>query len=472
MADNITFFFWSFQIIVLIYFVLANGTYTFFTLLSLKDIKKYASLVTHHNIKTLLSPVYYKPLSIIVPAFNEEATITTTIASQLNMRYPEYEVIVVNDGSTDKTLEKLIERFRLVRIDRVLQLILKHEPVNEIYISLDHPNLLVLDKDGAGKADALNAGINASRYPVICSIDADSLLENEALLRAARLFVEDKKVIATGGIVRVLNGSVIENGVVTEIKAPKKAIESFQAVEYTKGFLAGRTSWNHFSSLLIISGAFGIFRKDMVIAINGYRETVGEDMDLVVRLHKHCREREIPYKIVFVPDPICFTQVPTDFKSLLDQRNRWHRGLIDSLLHSKKMFMKPKYGTVGTFGYLYFGFLEGLGPVVEFIGYVSFILFFLFGRLNSDFALIFFVVAILWGMWLNIGSVLLDDILYKRYKNVRDLMKLCMYGFFEMLGYRQLITIERMIATFMFWSKNWGKAKRQKIRVNENNEHH
>ena len=174
---------------------------------------------------------------------------------------------------------------------------------------------------------------------------------------------------------------------------------------------------------------------------------------------------------MFVPDPICFTQVPTDFKSLLDQRNRWHRGLIDSLLHSKKMFLNPKYGNVGTFGYIYFGFLEGLGPIIEFIGYVSFILFYLFGRLNSDFALLFFIVAVLWGMWLNIGSVLLDDILYKRYKNIKDLLKLCMYGFFEMLGYRQLITMERVIATFMFWSKKWGKAKRQKIRTNENNEH-
>jgi cellulose synthase/poly-beta-1,6-N-acetylglucosamine synthase-like glycosyltransferase len=470
MFENVAAFLLSFQYIVLVYFVIANGTYTLFTILSLKDITKYASIVTHHNIKNLMTGTFYKPLTIIVPAYNEEATISSNITSLLSLQYPEYEIVVVNDGSTDRTMDKLISRFRLVTSDKVVPLKLQHEQIHQVFLSLDYPNLFVIDKENGGKADALNAGINASSYPIFCSIDADSLLEKEALLRSARLFVEDKKIIATGGIVRVLNGSKIENGVVTEIRAPGKALECFQAVEYIKGFLCGRTAWNYFGSVLIISGAFGIFRKDIVLAINGYRHTVGEDMDLVVRLHKYCREQKIPYNIVFVPDPICFTQVPTDFKSLLDQRNRWHRGLVDSLLYSKKMFLNPAYGSVGIFGYLYFGLLEGLGPIIEFLGYFGFILFFLFGNVNSDFALLFFVVAILWGMWINIGSVLLDDILYKRYKNMKDLLKLCLFGFLEMLGYRQLITIERMIATFMFWKKNWGKAKRHKIRINEKHE--
>lgn len=467
MFRNTAYYFLYFQMLVIVYFVLANGTYTIFTLLALKDIRKYAAIVTRHNINTLLSSVFYRPLSIIVPAYNEESTILTSITSLLSLQYPEYELIIVNDGSTDKTMEKLRERFRLVKIEKVIRLTLKHKQIQGVYISLDHPNLIVLNKEKGGKADALNAGINVSNYPVFCSIDADSLLENEALLRAARLFVEDREIIATGGIIRVLNGSRIENGIVTEITAPKKALECFQAVEYIKGFLSGRTAWNHFNSLLIISGAFGIFRKDVVCAVNGYRDSVGEDMDLVVRLHKHCREQKLPYKIVFIPDPICFTQVPSDFKSLLEQRNRWHRGLIDSLLFSKKMFLNPRYGSVGIFGYLYFGFLEGLGPIVEFFGYLGFIFFFLFGYVNSDFALLFFVVAILWGMWINIGAVLLDDILYKRYKSLNDLLKLCLFGFFEMLGYRQIMTIERMLATFMFWRKNWEKTKRQKIRMND-----
>jgi cellulose synthase/poly-beta-1,6-N-acetylglucosamine synthase-like glycosyltransferase len=469
MLEHIAIYFLIFQIVIIIYFVIANGTYTFFTLLSLRDIRKYASTVTHHTIRTRHSGVFYKPLSIIVPAYNEEATIFASVKSLLFLKYPEYELIVVDDGSTDKTMDTLKAEFRLVRVNKAIRLNIKHKPINEVFISLDYPNLHVISKARGGKSDALNAGINASTYPVFCSIDADSLLENEALLRASRLFVEDRKTIATGGIVRVLNGSKIVDGAVTEIMAPKKAIECFQAVEYVRGFFSGRTAWNSLGSLMIISGAFGLFRKDMVLAVNGYRKTVGEDMDLVVRLHKYCREQKIPYNVVFVPDPICFTQVPSDFKSLLKQRNRWHRGLIDSLFFSKKMFLNPRYGTIGIFGYLYFGFLEGFGPIVEFLGYLGFILFFLFGYLNRDFALLFFVVAILWAMWINIGAVLLDDILYKRYKSIKDLLKLCLFGFFEMLGYRQLITMERMIATFMFWRKGWGKAKREKIEV-ENNE--
>ena len=466
MLEKIAIFLLVFQIVIFVYFLIVNGTYSFFTLLSLKDIKKYASTVTQHNIKTLLAGVFYKPLSIIVPAYNEEPTIIANIRSLLSLQYPEYEIIVVNDGSTDKTLEKLIKEFRLVKIEKSIRLIIRHKPIIDVFTSLDYPNMFVINKENGGKSDALNAGINASAYPIFCSIDADSLLEIEALLRAARLFAEDKKIIATGGIVRVLNGSRIENGVVTEIMAPRKAIECFQAVEYVRAFLSGRTAWSYFGSLLIISGAFGLFRKDMVLEIKGYRHTVGEDMDLVVRLHKYCREKKIPYKIVFVPDPICYTQAPSDLRSLLRQRNRWHRGLIDSLLFCRKMFLNPKYGNIGVFGYLYFLFIEALGPIIEFLGYIGVILFYIFGYISKEFAFLFFVVAVLWGMWINVGSILLDDILYKRYKSLKDLLKLSLFGFLEMLGYRQLITMERVIATFEFWRKDWGKAKRQEIKDN------
>ncbi len=465
MLEGLAVFLLVFQLVIFVYFLIVNGSYSLFTALSLIDIKKYALTVTRYNIKTLLTGVFYKPLSIIVPAYNEEPTILANIRSLLALQYPEYEIIVVNDGSTDKTLKKLIEEFRLVRIEKSIRLVIKHKPILDVFMSLDHPNLIVINKANGGKADALNAGINASGYPIFCSIDADSLLGIEALLRAARLFAEDKKIIATGGIVRVLNGSKIENGgVVTEIMAPKKAIECFQAVEYVRAFLSGRTAWSHFGSLLIISGAFGLFRKDMVLAIKGYRHTVGEDMDLVVRLHKHCRENKIPYKIVFVPDPICYTQAPSDLRSLLRQRNRWHRGLIDSLLFSRKIFLNPRYGSIGIFGYLYFLFIEALGPIIEFLGYIGVVLFYLFGYISREFAFLFFVVAILWGMWINVGSILLDDILYKRYKSLKDLLKLSLFGFLEMLGYRQLITMERMVATFEFWRKDWGKARRQEIK--------
>ncbi len=463
MDKDLSFYLLIVQALIFVYFFSVNSTYTLFTFLSLRAIRRYTATITDHHIRTMLGGVLYKPISIIVPAYNEEKTIHTTVRSLLHLEFPEYEIVVVNDGSEDSTLQSLKEKFRLVRINRVVRVKLKHKPIKEIYVSLDHPNLIVVNKDNGGKADALNAGIDVASYPLICSIDADSVLEPEALLRATRLFAEDREVVATGGIVRVLNGCVVQDGKVIEIKAPKKSIECFQAVEYIRGFLSGRTAWSLMKSLLIISGAFGVFRKDIVQAIGGYRDTVGEDMDLVVRLHRHCRENKIPYKIIFVPDPICFTQVPTDLRSLLRQRNRWHRGLVDSLLHSRKMLLNPSYGVVGLCGFFYFTFVEALGPLVEFLGYLIFILLFIFGLLSGTFAFLFFVVAILWGMWINIGSVLIDDVLYKRYSSLRDLLKLCLYGALELLGYRQLITMERMIATFEFWRRDWGKQKRHRI---------
>jgi len=322
---------------------------------------------------------------------------------------------------------------------------------------------MVIDKENGGKTDALNAGINASSFPLFCSMDADSILDKEGLLRTGRLFVEDKRVVAVGGIVRVLNGLEIEKGEIAHIHAPKKSIELFQAVEYTRSFLSGRTSWNRFGSLLILSGTYAVFRKDMVMDVGGYRKTVGEDMDLVVRLHKHCRENDIPYKVLFVPDPVCHTQVPQDLKSLLKQRSRWHRGLLQSLVHSKEMFGRRRYGSVGTFGFPYFFFVEGLGPSVEFLGYASLVPLYFLGLLNWQFLFLFFLVAILWAMWINIGSILLDNILYKRYKSLKDIMKLCMYGFFEMFGYRQMIAAARFAATFGYKNNTWGQPRRQRI---------
>jgi cellulose synthase/poly-beta-1,6-N-acetylglucosamine synthase-like glycosyltransferase len=451
------------QLVVFLYFIVVNGTYTLFTLVSLRDIRTHLATISNQELTSILSGVFYRPLSIIVPAFNEEETIITTVKSLLLLKYPEYEVVVVNDGSTDATLAKLVREFRLVRIEKPINLALAHEPIEEIYVSLEHANLTIVCKRNGGKADALNAGINVSKYPIFCSIDADSLLENDALLRAAKLFVEDREVVATGGIVRVLNGCTIEEGAVTQVRAPSRAIECFQAVEYTRGFLSGRTSWNFFDSLLIISGAFGLFRKDMVMAINGYRKSVGEDMDIVVRLHRHCRENKIRYKVVFVPDPVCWTQVPTDVVSLLRQRNRWHRGLIDSLLRSKGMLFNPRFGKVGLFGYPYFLFIEALGPTIEFLGYCLFLVFFLLNLISPGFILLFFLLAVVWGVWINMGSIILDNLVYKRYRGVGDLLKLSLFGALEFLGYRQLLVVERFLATIMFWKKEWGKPKRQEI---------
>jgi len=262
----------------------------------------------------------------------------------------------------------------------------------------------------------------------------------------------------------VLNGCTVVNGKVTEVRAPSRLIECLQSVEYLRGFLVGRTSWNWTNSILIISGAFGIFRKDILFAIGGYRKTVGEDMDLVIRMHRHCLDRKMPCKVVFVPDPVCWTQVPGDYRSLLQQRNRWHRGLIDSLWHSRGMLLNPKYGAVGLLAFPYFVVAEALGPLIEFFGYLSFVILFFLGLLNRDFALLFLFLAVIWGMFLNIGALLLDNLIYRRYRGVSDLLKIAGCGLLECLGYRQLLVVERLFATFMVFQKHWGKPAREEIK--------
>jgi len=464
MLEVLAYFLLSIQFLIFLYFIIVNSIYSYFAIFSIKELLINLKISTPQKLKILLSSqAMYRPISILVPAYNEELTILSTVKSLLSLFYPEFEIIVINDGSTDKTLDLLISEFNLIPVPPAIKIILPHKPIKNLYVSLDYPNLIVIDKVNGGKADALNAGINVSQYPIFCCIDADSILDPEALLRASRLFFEDRTVVAVGGIVLPLNGAVVEGGTIKEFKAPKKFIELFQTIEYTRGFLAGRTGWSILKSLLIISGAFGVFRKDMVISIGGYRKTVGEDMDLVVRLHKYCLENKIPYKIVFIPDPICYTQVPTDWTSLLKQRNRWHRGLIDSLLYSKDMFLNPKYKSVGTIGFPYFVFVEALGPIVEFTGYLSFIIFYILDLISKEYAFLFFCLAFLWGMWINIASVFLDNYLYRRYSSLADLIKLLFTGILEFFGYRQLMAAERIIATFQFWRKGWGKPLREKI---------
>jgi cellulose synthase/poly-beta-1,6-N-acetylglucosamine synthase-like glycosyltransferase len=464
MLEVLAYFLLAIQFIIFLYFIVVNSLYTYFSLASIKELLINLKISTQQKLKILLSSqAMYRPISILVPAYNEELTILSTIKSLLTLYYPEYEIIVINDGSTDKTLDLLISEFNLIPVPAAVKLSLPHKPIKNFYISIDYPNIIVIDKENGGKADALNAGINVSQYPIFCCIDADSILDPEALLRASRLFFEDKTVIAVGGIVLPLNGAVVEEGTIKEFKAPKKLIELFQSIEYTRGFLAGRIGWSILKSLLIISGAFGVFRKDMVISIGGYRKTVGEDMDLVVRLHKYCLENKIPYKIAFIPDPICYTQVPTDWTSLLKQRNRWHRGLIDSLLYSKDMFLNSKYKSVGIIGFPYFIFVEAFGPCIEFTGYVSLIIFYILDLISKEYAFLFFCLAFVWGMWINIASVFLDNYLYRRYSSLADIIKLLFVGILEFFGYRQLIVTERIIATFQFWRKEWGKPLREKI---------
>jgi cellulose synthase/poly-beta-1,6-N-acetylglucosamine synthase-like glycosyltransferase len=405
------------------------------------------------------------PISILVPARDEEKTIAETVRSLLMVNYGEFEVIVINDGSDDGTLARLVEVFELRRIDRPYKRSLPTREVRGVYGSLLYSNLRVIDKVKGGKPDALNAGINLSRFPLFCSIDADSIIEENALLRVVKPFMErPQETVAVGGIVRIANGCEVREGKVVRIELPDRPLAIFQVIEYLRAFLTGRVGWSVLQSLLIISGAFGVYRKQDVIDVGGYSlATDTEDLELVVRLHEHMRRNRRRYRVVFVPDPVCWTEIPNSVRVLARQRNRWHRGLVQTLLAHRGMMLNPRYGTIGMFAFPYFFFFEMLGPFVETLGYLVVILSFLLGILDLQFLLLFVAAAGLYGIFLSVSAVLLEEMSFRRYPGWIDLTKLLVFAVLENLGYRQMLALFKVRA---FWDvirprRTWGRMNRR-----------
>ena len=453
------------NVAILGYFIAINGVYSVLLLISYFSILKYQRRIQHEQWRRVIQSPLTIPVSVIAPAYNEEFTIVESVKSLLMLEYAEFEVIVVNDGSNDKTLEKLKIAFNLQLIPADIEARVPAKPILGIYRSPDNRSLVVVDKTNGGKADALNAGINVSRYPVICAIDADSLIEGNALLRVTKPFQERfSKVVAVGGIVRVANGCNIEAGRVVKVGLPHGWLPMIQTVEYLRAFLFGRSGWSALHSLLIISGAFGVFRKDVVIAIGGYRhDTVGEDMELVVRMPRYLREHQRKYEMHFLADPVCWTEVPESLKTLGRQRNRWQRGLIDSLRIHRKMMLNPRYGLIGMVAFPYFVFFEMLAPIVEMSGYIIIPLSFALGIVNFPFFALFLTVAILIGVILSTGSVVLEELSFRRYPKTSDLLRLVVFGFLENFGYRQLTSWWRLKGFWDYFRGNtaWGKMERK-----------
>jgi cellulose synthase/poly-beta-1,6-N-acetylglucosamine synthase-like glycosyltransferase len=448
---------------ILGYFVLLNGFYLMLYVLSFAEISDYARREIFRGLPELFTSNYAPPVSIIVPAYNEEATIAASVRSFLALHYPLFEVVVVNDGSKDRTLEVLREEFDLPESDQPVRMQLRTRPLRAVYAS-PAERLVVVDKENGGKADALNAGICAANYPFVCCIDADIILDEDALLRVARPMIESSRVVAVGGIIRVANGCEVESGRVVKIQTPRKPLPNFQIVEYLRAFLAGRTGWSVLNGLLIISGAFGLFRRRDFIEAGGYaHDTVGEDMEVVTRMHRNLRERGEPYRISFVPDPVAWTEVPATWRVLRRQRDRWHRGLMDTLLRHRKMLLNPRYGTVGLLAMPYFFLFEFLGPVVELVGYVAVPLCLLLGYLDVEFAIVFFLAAVGLGALLSVAAVFLEELRLNRYPRWLDILKLSLYGVLENFGYRQINSLWRAwaIVSFLRNNQSWGAMERR-----------
>lgn len=404
------------------------------------------------------------PISVLLPAYNEERTIVNSVRSILQLRYSDYEVIVVNDGSGDATLAALTQAFALRPFPQAYQARLQTRGVRGVYRSREHPSLVVIDKENGGKADAINAGINAARYPLFCCIDADSILDRDSLLRVAQPFIEDASTVACGGTVRLANGCEVRDGQLVRVGLPASWLPRFQSVEYLRGFLFGRMGWSGPNGLLIISGAFGLMHKDTVIECGGYRHhTVGEDMELVVRMHRLLRGRR-RYRISYVPEPVCWTEAPEDWKTLRNQRVRWQRGLCESLWLNRGMFLAGRPNVAGWIAYPYFVVFEWAAPMVEAFGYLLLAWLLLFQGVRWDTAALFLLAALCFGVLLSTIALMLEELSFHVYPRPRDLLILFAASVLENFGYRQVNVWWRLVGTWQWLlgkRGDWGAMRRK-----------
>jgi cellulose synthase/poly-beta-1,6-N-acetylglucosamine synthase-like glycosyltransferase len=449
---------------VLCYFVLLNGGYLLLNLLSLRSLHRKGQEEVLDDLPRAWSGLE-PPVSILVPAYNEEASIAASVRSMLQLTYSEYEVVVINDGSKDRTLETLQREFGLLPFPEAYRRLIPTKDIRAIYRSTRFPNLRVIDKFNGGKADSLNAGINAARYPLFCGVDADSILQRDSLERVTQPFLRDPTMVATGGTIRVANGCEVRGGFLTKVGLPRNPWALFQVVEYLRAFLFGRLGWSAVNGMLIISGAFGVFRKDAVVSVGGYRpDTIGEDMELIVRLHRLLRARRQPYRIEFVPDPVCWTEAPEDFKTLKNQRIRWQRGLAESLNANWGLMFSRNGGVPGWLAFPFMLLFEWLGPLVEMGGYLFMVVAFLTGEISWQAFSTFMFVAIGLGILLSASGLLLEEMSFHIYPRGKQLAALGLVVLLENLGYRQLNTWWRLVGLFRWATQkeaSWGAMTRK-----------
>ena len=457
-------FFGSF---ITIYMFVVIVFYSILMLISAVQLRKEYKLDGDESYEEYIHGVYVKPISILVPAYNEEAGIIPSVRSLISIQYPSFEVIVINDGSKDSTLEKMIEHYEMFPIQKVVRTQIPSNTIKAVYQSRILPHLYLIDKENGGKADALNAGLNVSSYPYFCSLDGDSILERDAFVKVMKPILESNgDVIASGGSIRIANGCKIQNGNILKVGLSEKPLVIMQTIEYLRAFLMGRIGLSRHNLLLIVSGAFGVFSKSWVMEAGGYKKnTVGEDMELVVRLHRLIKEKKLKKKIVYIPEPVCWTEVPEEMTYLRRQRRRWHQGLFESLWSHKKMLLNPKYGNLGFISLPYFWIVEFFGPIVECLGYLYVLLALFFGGIYMEFAILIFLLTCLYGSIFSMAAVLLEEWSLRKYPKVSDIMKLFFYSLTETLWYRPLTVFWRMegIWNLLRGNHSWGEMKRKGV---------
>jgi len=433
---------------LLAYMIALNAISTVLIVTGWRSVHRYVTMRPLRDYAYVGSSPLSMPVSILVPAHNEEPTIVDSVRALLRSRYGQLEIVVINDGSTDETIAALTAGFGLVPVERVPRSGLATAEVRGVLASTVDDRVVVIDKAGGGKADALNCGINYAQFPLVCAIDADTLLDTGALSRLVWEFQSHPDTVATGGIVRVVNGSIVEDGLVSEIRTPRTLLESIQVMEYLRAFLGGRLAWSRWNMLLIISGAFGLFRRDVLVEAGGYdTSTVSEDAELILRVRRDRADRGLPCRITFFPDPICWTQAPNSARVLARQRDRWQRGLGEMLLMHRRMLFRRRYGRTGWIALPYYWLFEFLEPVITVVGVVLVTIGLIAGSVEPFVYVLILALATAYGLFLSLGVILLEERAFRRYPQWRDLLQLSIAALAENFGYRQWQAWVRFRAT-------------------------
>ncbi|SMG21640.1 glycosyltransferase family 2 protein [Paenibacillus aquistagni] len=450
--------------LIFVYMSFVIIVYSVMLIFALLELRKNYRLNKQRVDENTISAQYARPVSLIVPVHNEEAGVIDSVHSLLNLRYPQTEILIINDGSIDNTVNLVVQQFQMREVERSAQAELTTMPIRAIYQSVIHPQLWLIDKENGGKADALNTGINFSKYPYFCSVDGDSILDEHSLSRVMKPINDSNgKVAAVGGNIRIVNGLEVQFGTVKRTSLSDRALVVMQIIEYLRAFLMGRIALSKWNLILIISGAFSVFSKNLVIEAGGYnRDTIGEDMELVVKLHRLIREQSLKQRIEFVPDPVCWTEAPQTLGILRKQRRRWHQGLIESLWSHKRMTLNPKYGMIGMFSFPYFWLVECIGPLIELGGYIYVIVAFFMGDIYYEFAIMLSLLFILYGSLFSVASILLEAWSLNTYPRRRDVLRMMLLSLTEVVWYKPLTLVWRLegMIHFLLRRRSWGNMER------------
>lgn len=454
----------------LIFSLFAIVSYIILAIISAVETIEYIKKNSFVNYKEILSSTFSPSISIIAPAYNESLNIVENVRSLLSSHYVNYDVIIVNDGSKDDSLSKLIQAYDLIQIDHLINEHIKTKPLRKGIYKSTNPafdKLTVIDKENGGKADALNMGLNMSKNRYVACIDVDCLLLENALQKMIKPFLEttDTKVIASGGVIRIANSCIVKDGKLLEINFPKTWLEQGQILEYQRAFLLGRMAWSRLNGLLIISGAFGLFDKKIAIEVGGYdTNTVGEDMEIIVRMRRHMEELKEKYKVAYIPDPLCWTEAPDNYKTFISQRNRWTRGTIETLRKHRKIGFNPKYKSLGLISYPYWLIFERMAPIIEVAGILYFGTLVALNELRWDYALAFIILAYSFSVMFSIIAIFSEELTYHQYKQKSIGLKLIIIAFLEPFVIHPIIlysAIKGNINYYFYKKKEWGHMTRK-----------